>query len=118
MAFQRRYALIRTDIKDRRHELARRMDPNLLQNLKSDNRSLAGASPDSYGADRVSCAIGLRTPILYGALPQPTVRRMEALPAAVAPSEEERRVALIATCRHGQHQFSSPDEVFVDLSEK
>ena len=34
------------------------------------------------------------------------------------PSEGERRVALIATCRHGQHQFSSPDGVFVDISEK
>ena len=34
------------------------------------------------------------------------------------PSEGERRLALIATCRHGQHQFSSPDGVFVDVSEK
>jgi catechol 2,3-dioxygenase-like lactoylglutathione lyase family enzyme len=33
------------------------------------------------------------------------------------PSEGERRVALIASCRHGQHQFSSPDGVFVDVSE-
>jgi len=31
------------------------------------------------------------------------------------PSEGERRVALIATCRHGQRQFSSPDGVFVDI---
>lgn len=31
------------------------------------------------------------------------------------PSEGERRVALIATCRHGQHQLSSPDGVFVDI---
>lgn len=31
------------------------------------------------------------------------------------PSEGERRVALIATCRHGQHQLSSPDGVFVDV---
>ena len=69
MSFQRRYALIRADVRDRRHELAHRFGPKLLQNLKSDNRSLAGASPDSYGADRVSCAIGLRTPSLYGALP-------------------------------------------------
>ena len=34
------------------------------------------------------------------------------------PSEGERRLALIASCRHGQHQFSSPDGVFVDISEK
>jgi catechol 2,3-dioxygenase-like lactoylglutathione lyase family enzyme len=34
------------------------------------------------------------------------------------PSEGERRIALIASCRHGQHQFSSPDGVFVDISEK
>jgi hypothetical protein len=31
------------------------------------------------------------------------------------PSEGERRVALIASCRHGQHQLSSPDGVFVDV---
>ncbi len=34
------------------------------------------------------------------------------------PSEGERRVALIASCRHGQHQLSSPDGVFVDISER
>ena len=34
------------------------------------------------------------------------------------PKEAERRLALIASCRHGQHQFSSPDGVFVDISEK
>jgi predicted enzyme related to lactoylglutathione lyase len=33
------------------------------------------------------------------------------------PSEGERRIALIASCRHGEHQFSSPDGVFVDISE-
>jgi catechol 2,3-dioxygenase-like lactoylglutathione lyase family enzyme len=33
------------------------------------------------------------------------------------PSEGERRLALIASCRHGQHQCSSPDGVFVDISE-
>jgi predicted enzyme related to lactoylglutathione lyase len=33
------------------------------------------------------------------------------------PSEGERRLALIASCRHGQHQCSSPDGVFIDLSE-
>ena len=33
------------------------------------------------------------------------------------PSEGERRLALIASCRHGQHQFSSPDGVFVDICE-
>src|SRR5262245_2146052 len=34
------------------------------------------------------------------------------------PSEGERRLALIASCRHGQHEFSSPDGVFIDLSEQ
>jgi predicted enzyme related to lactoylglutathione lyase len=34
------------------------------------------------------------------------------------PSEGERRLALIASCRHGQHVFSSPDGVFVDTLEK
>ena len=33
------------------------------------------------------------------------------------PSEGERRLALIASCRHGQHQCSSPDGVFVDILE-
>ena len=33
------------------------------------------------------------------------------------PSEGERRLALIASCRHGQFQCSSPDGVFVDISE-
>lgn len=33
------------------------------------------------------------------------------------PSEGERRVALIASCRHGQFQCSSPDGVFIDVSE-
>ena len=32
-------------------------------------------------------------------------------------SEGERRVALIASCRHGRHQLSSPDGVFIDVSE-
>jgi hypothetical protein len=32
-------------------------------------------------------------------------------------SEGERRIALIASCRHGQHQLSSPDGVFVDVCE-
>ena len=34
-----------------------------------------------------------------------------------APEEGERRLALIASCRHGQHQFSDPDGVFIDISE-
>ena len=34
------------------------------------------------------------------------------------PKEAERRLALIASCRHGQHQFSSPDGVFVDIMER
>src|SRR5262249_17216693 len=33
------------------------------------------------------------------------------------PSEGERRLALIASCRHGQHQLSDPDGVFIDISE-
>jgi catechol 2,3-dioxygenase-like lactoylglutathione lyase family enzyme len=33
-------------------------------------------------------------------------------------SEGERRVALIASCRHGRHQLSSPDGVFIDVSEQ
>jgi predicted enzyme related to lactoylglutathione lyase len=34
------------------------------------------------------------------------------------PSEGERRLALIASCRHGQFQCSSPDGVFIDVSEQ
>lgn len=34
------------------------------------------------------------------------------------PSEGERRLALIASCRHGQFQCSSPDGIFVDVTEK
>jgi predicted enzyme related to lactoylglutathione lyase len=34
------------------------------------------------------------------------------------PREGERRVALIASCRHGQYQCSSPDGVFVDVTER
>jgi catechol 2,3-dioxygenase-like lactoylglutathione lyase family enzyme len=34
------------------------------------------------------------------------------------PKEGERRLALIATCRHGEHQFSDPDGIFIDISEK
>jgi predicted enzyme related to lactoylglutathione lyase len=34
------------------------------------------------------------------------------------PSEGERRLALIASCRHGQFQLSSPDGIFVDVCEK
>jgi catechol 2,3-dioxygenase-like lactoylglutathione lyase family enzyme len=33
------------------------------------------------------------------------------------PKEGERRLALIASCRHGQHQFSDPDGVFIDIFE-
>ena len=33
------------------------------------------------------------------------------------PKEGERRLALIASCRHGQHQFSDPDGVFIDITE-
>ena len=32
------------------------------------------------------------------------------------PKEGERRLALIASCRHGQHQFSDPDGVFIDIT--
>ena len=34
------------------------------------------------------------------------------------PSEGERRVALIASCRHGAYQLSSPDGLFIDVSEQ
>jgi len=34
------------------------------------------------------------------------------------PSEGERRAALIASCRHCQYPFSSPDGVFVDISQE
>lgn len=34
------------------------------------------------------------------------------------PKEGERRLALIASCRHGQHQFSDPDGVFIDISDR
>ena len=33
------------------------------------------------------------------------------------PKEGERRLALIAACRHGRHQFSDPDGVFIDIAE-
>ena len=33
------------------------------------------------------------------------------------PKEGERRLALIASCRHGRYQFSDPDGVFVDIAE-
>ena len=33
------------------------------------------------------------------------------------PSEGERRLALIASCRHGKYQCSSPDGIFVDVTE-
>ena len=33
------------------------------------------------------------------------------------PKEGERRLALIASCRHGRHQFSDPDGVFIDIAE-
>lgn len=32
--------------------------------------------------------------------------------------EGERRLALIASCRHGRHQFSDPDGVFIDISDR
>jgi catechol 2,3-dioxygenase-like lactoylglutathione lyase family enzyme len=31
--------------------------------------------------------------------------------------EGERRLSLIAACRHGEHPFSDPDGVFIDISE-
>ena len=34
------------------------------------------------------------------------------------PTEGERRLALIASCRHCQHHLSSPDGVFVDICER
>ena len=34
------------------------------------------------------------------------------------PREGERRRALIASCRYGQHQLSDPDGVFIDVLEK
>ena len=34
------------------------------------------------------------------------------------PREGERRLALIASCRYGQHQLSDPDGVFIDVLEK
>ena len=35
-----------------------------------------------------------------------------------SPEEGERRLSLIAGCRYGQHQFSDPDGVFIDVSER
>lgn len=35
-----------------------------------------------------------------------------------APEEGERRLALIASCRHGQHQLSDPDGIFIDVSDR
>jgi predicted enzyme related to lactoylglutathione lyase len=35
-----------------------------------------------------------------------------------APEEGERRLALIASCRHSQHQFSDPDGVFIDICDR
>lgn len=32
------------------------------------------------------------------------------------PEEAEHRLRLIAGCRHGEHQFSDPDGVFIDIS--
>jgi predicted enzyme related to lactoylglutathione lyase len=32
--------------------------------------------------------------------------------------EAERRLALIASCRYGHHQFSDPDGVFIDIMDK
>jgi hypothetical protein len=34
------------------------------------------------------------------------------------PTEGERRAALITSCRYGQHQFSDPDGVFIDVAER
>jgi predicted enzyme related to lactoylglutathione lyase len=34
------------------------------------------------------------------------------------PDEGERRLALVASCRHGQHQFSDPDGVFIDITDR
>jgi catechol 2,3-dioxygenase-like lactoylglutathione lyase family enzyme len=34
------------------------------------------------------------------------------------PDEAERRLALVASCRHGQHQFSDPDGVFIDITDR
>jgi predicted enzyme related to lactoylglutathione lyase len=33
-----------------------------------------------------------------------------------SPEEAQNRIHLIAGCRHGQHQFSDPDGVFIDIS--
>ncbi len=38
-------------------------------------------------------------------------------PLVSVAEEGERRIALIASCRHAQHVFSDPDGVFIDLSE-
>jgi catechol 2,3-dioxygenase-like lactoylglutathione lyase family enzyme len=35
-----------------------------------------------------------------------------------SPEEGERRLSLIAGCRYGQHQFSDPDGVFIDICER
>jgi predicted enzyme related to lactoylglutathione lyase len=35
-----------------------------------------------------------------------------------SPEEGDRRLALIASCRYGRHQFSDPDGIFIDISDK
>jgi predicted enzyme related to lactoylglutathione lyase len=35
-----------------------------------------------------------------------------------SPEEGERRLALIASCRYGTHQFSDPDGIFIDISDR
>ena len=39
-------------------------------------------------------------------------------PIVSVAEEGERRVALIASCRYGQHVFSDPDGVFIDIAER
>ncbi len=34
------------------------------------------------------------------------------------PEEAQNRINVIAACRHGRHQFSDPDGVFIDLSDR
>ncbi|HXG51158.1 MAG TPA: VOC family protein [candidate division Zixibacteria bacterium] len=38
-------------------------------------------------------------------------------PPVAVPEEGERRLALIATCRHARYSFSDPDGVFIDISD-
>jgi catechol 2,3-dioxygenase-like lactoylglutathione lyase family enzyme len=77
----------------------------------------AGAGIDRPGIEHIGCKVesveSVKKELAALRESDPAMRE----PIVSVAEEGERRLALIASCRYGQHVFSDPDGVFIDIAE-